>query len=62
MKDYIVTVEINGLFDVSLKANSLEHALELAKEIEPKDVIKTKTKKIDIIDWEARKITSVFER
>ena len=61
MKNYTVTVEINGLFDVPVKANSLEHALELAKKIKPRDAIQVKTKKIGILDWETRKVTSVYE-
>ena len=62
MPKYMVTVEINGLFDHEVKAESLEDALIKAKEIHPSHVITLKSaKKSGILDWEIRKVTSVHE-
>ena len=61
MKNYMVTVEISGLFDVPVKADNLEHALDLAKKIQPQDAIKVRTKKIGIMHWETGEVTSIYE-
>lgn len=62
MNKYMVTVEINGLFEYEIRAENLEDALSKAKDINPGDVIKLKnTKRSAVLDWETRKLTSVYE-
>jgi len=61
-KKFMVTLEINGLFDHEVQAENLEEALKAAKNILPRDVIRLKsTKRSGIVDWETRNISSVFE-
>jgi len=61
MKNFTVTLEINSLVDVQVKADSLEDALKEARKLRPSAAIKPRTKKNSVIDWEVRSISSVYE-